>query len=44
MMKKLNLKPMDYVRLESIKIPIGTSVTVRLIDDTLLGVENVQEM
>ena len=44
MMNKLDLKMCDYVRLESVTIPIGTSVTVRLVDDTLLGVDNVQEM
>ena len=44
MMNKLDLKRGDYIRLESVNIPIGTSVTVRLVDNTLLGVEDVQKM
>ncbi|KAK8818848.1 hypothetical protein WA538_004153, partial [Blastocystis sp. DL] len=42
MMEKLKLNPGDYVRIESVSLPKGKRVTLRLLDRALLAIQDVK--
>ena len=43
-MNKLDLKPNDFIRLESVSLPKAKRVSVRILDRGLLFAENIKEM
>ena len=42
MMEKLKLNPGDYVRIESVSLPKGKRVPLRLLDRALLAIQDVK--
>lgn len=44
MMNKLDLKPGDFIRLESVSLPKAKKVSVRILDKGLLLAENIKDM